>query len=192
MKDRFNQFYSNLNGQHVEVSDSTNRNQCMDLGYNWVFALGFPKATIQRLYAKDVYKLANDLTRQYFEVIPNTPTGVPQIGDLVIFDAVPANIAGHISISNGVGNTTSFQSFDQNWIVGQKCTVVTHNYDNPNVLGWLRPKLPTVGEPVITDQTKIPQIDNLEVQAIKSRLFDQSSQINALKARMGEIRILAQ
>lgn len=151
IKQTFDQFYANLNGQRVEVSDSTNSFQCMDLAYNFVFSLGLPKATIQRLYAKEVYTKATDITRKYFDLIPNSPTGIPQVGDLVVFDATPANIAGHISVANGVGNLTSFQSFDQNWIPGQKATVITHNYDNPKVLGWLRAKItPTYSEAEMT------------------------------------------
>lgn len=42
-------------------------------------------------------------------------------------------------------------------------------------------------QPVITDQTKIPQIDNLEVQAIKSRLTDQFNQISSLNLTVNSL-----
>lgn len=151
IKQLFTQFYANVNGQHVEVSDDSNINQCMDLAYLWTFSLGFPKATIQRLYAKEVYTKATDLTRQYFDVVPNSPTGVPPAGALVVFDATSGNIAGHISIASGVGDTNTFQSFDQNFSPGQRATLVTHNYNTPKVLGWLVPKLsPTYTEAEMT------------------------------------------
>jgi len=38
MKDKFNQFVDNLNGQFVEVSYKKALYQCMDLVYNWAFA----------------------------------------------------------------------------------------------------------------------------------------------------------
>jgi len=71
-----------------------------------------------------------------FEKIANTPTGVPQQGDIVVWGARSTNKYGHIAIFDS-GNTNSFTSLDQNWN-GKKVHLQTHNYDN--VLGWLHPK----------------------------------------------------
>lgn len=70
-----------------------------------------------------------------FTFIPNTPTGVPQEGDLVIFKSVDK--VGHISIFVE-GDANSFKSFDQNYPTGSPSKIVTHNYTN--VIGWLRPR----------------------------------------------------
>jgi hypothetical protein len=145
MQDKLNQFISNLNGQFVEVSDSTNANQCMDLAYNWVFALGFPKATIRHLYAYQVYTEATDLTRQYFDLIPNSPDGIPEDGDIVVFNKTGTNIAGHIGIALGGGTTSKFKMFDQNKHLKTPANVEEQSYTN--CLGWLRPKLPEGGIP---------------------------------------------
>lgn len=141
----FDQFFANVNGQRVEISDSTNTFQCMDLAYAYVFCLGFPKATIQRLYAKDVYLQASDLTRQYFDVIQDSLSGMPQKGDIVVFNnknsnGTAFNVAGHIAICIDA-TLSSFRSLDQNWNAGQFSTTITHNYNTPYVLGWLRPKI---------------------------------------------------
>jgi hypothetical protein len=70
-----------------------------------------------------------------FDRIANTPAGVPNYGDVIVWSNV-ANGLGHIAIFLS-GDATSFDSLDQNW--GQaKVEKVHHNYKN--VLGWLRPK----------------------------------------------------
>lgn len=184
----FDLFYANVNGSHVEVSDDSNINQCFDLALLWAYCNGIPKAAIAHLYAKQIWTQATDLTRQYFDLIPNTPTGVPQKGDMMIFDASPVNIAGHVSIANGVGDINTFQSLDQNWVWQQRPTIITHNYDNPRVLGWLRVKqTPTTPSP-ITDQSKYDFGQGygvIELQAGRSALQDKTSKLNQIKNIVG-------
>lgn len=174
MRDKLNQFISNLNGQFVEVSDKTNIYQCMDLAYLWVFCLGFPKATIQKLYASDVYTNFNDLANQYFNLIPNTPDAIPQDGDLIVWKGT----IGHIAIGLSGGNTKTFMCFEQNNPLGTNAHIQSHDYTN--VLGFLRPKYKVE----ITDQTILPIIDSqghfYEVQAIRSKLIDYEQQITNL------------
>jgi len=134
---QFSQFSANIPDQAVEVSDKSNIYQCMDLAYLWVFCLGFPKATIQKLYAYQTFTQANDLTRQYFDVIPNSDTFIPKEGDLGVF-GTGVGVAGHICVCTGVGNLKTFQSIDQNWAGVQRAVKVTHTYTN--FLGVLRPK----------------------------------------------------
>ncbi|WP_146658481.1 hypothetical protein [Enhygromyxa salina] len=70
-----------------------------------------------------------------FNQIANTPLGVPQYGDVVIWSTV-ANGLGHIAVFLS-GDAKSFDSLDQNW--GQaKVMKIQHDYNN--VLGWPRPK----------------------------------------------------
>lgn len=190
----FDLFYANVNGQHIEVSDDSNINQCFDLALLWAYCNGIPKAAIAHLYAKYIWTQATDLTRQYFDLIPNTPTAVPQKGDMVIFDGSNANVAGHVSIANGVGDTKSFQSFDQNWAYQQRPTVITHNYDNPKVLGWLRVKVQPVSPTPVTDQTKYDFGDGfgvLELQEAKSKLHDQANAISDEINKLNQIHQLS-
>ena len=45
-------------------------------------------------------------------------------------------------------------------------------------------------QPVITDQTRIPQIDNMEVQAIRSLINDQKNTINNLNAKIAQVKAI--
>lgn len=188
MQDKFNLFYAWVIGQKPEISDPSNPFQCMDLGYMAGLFLNVPKDTLQHLYAKDVFLKPNADTTKYFDLIPNTPDFVPQAMDLAIFDATPSNIAGHISVCNGVGDLNTFQSLDENWTSNGLVTIITHNYDNPKLLGVLRYKNQ---ELVINDQTKLPIIDEngnqMEVQAVRSRLNDLTKVNLDLKLTLAEL-----
>jgi hypothetical protein len=89
-----------------------------------------------------------------FDVITNTPTVAPQVGDVVIWsEQLTPN--GHIAVVN-TANLTSFVSFDQNWPIGSGCHLQYHSYTN--VLGWLRPKVaipPTNSQTGSMDPTKL-------------------------------------
>lgn len=140
MRDKLNQFIANLNGQFVEVSSHSALYQCMDLAYLWVFCLGFPKSTIQNQYAHQVYTNPKEITYEYFEIIPNTPSAIPEDGDLVVWKATSSNPVGHIAIALGGGTTRKFMCFEQNSPLGTPAHISERTYTG--VLGWLRPKLP--------------------------------------------------
>lgn len=200
MKDRLNQFIDNLNGQFVELSSKTALYQCMDLAYAWTFVLGFPKATIQNGYAYQVWTAPKDITRVHFELIPNSPTAIPQDGDLVIWSN-SYGPAGHIAIALGGGTVNSFMCFEQNNPLGTNAHVQSRSYTH--VLGWLRPKVSVSATPSpITDQSKYDfgqdfgvielQVGRSKLQELKNRSNDQNNQINALNSRISQIRVLAQ
>jgi len=124
------QFISKYSGKYLEVAGSANAiNQCTDLanGYlkevlnlpivEWTIAVDFPS----RVNPED------------FDYIKNTPEGVPEAGDLIIWGGKIGHIAIYVS-----GNVNWFTSFDQNWPTGSVCHLVDHSYSN--VKGWLRPK----------------------------------------------------
>lgn len=165
MKDKLNQFIINLIGQFVEVSDRTNIYQCMDLAYLWVFVLGFPKITIQRLYASEVYTKPNAETLKYFVLIENTPTFIPEDGDICVFSNfvnVNGNIVnvGHIGIALGDGTIKSFRCFEQNWPVGTNATIRIRNYIHPKLLGVLRPKINLTPEVQLVQSLDLSSLDD--------------------------------
>ena len=86
--------------------------------------------------AKDVWKQTID----GYDKIANTPTGVPQKGDIVIWGQ-GVGPYGHIAVFYQ-GDAMKFTSFDQNWPVGTVCHFQPHNYTG--VLGWFRPKVAVV------------------------------------------------
>ena len=174
---RYEQFEANVLNQGLEVSDKSNVFQCMDEAYLWTFCLGFPKATIQRLYARQVYTMADDLTRKYFEVIPNTPEFIPRTGDLCVFDRTADNVAGHISVkSRKPGTLKTFETLDQNWAGNGTARLITHNYDNPKLLGVLRPK-------EMLEECLLP--NTLENQKLYESLIGGAEKINKLAAYLG-------
>jgi len=78
-----------------------------------------------------------------FDKIPNTPTGLPQKGDVMFWNKNAGGGFGHVAIYIQ-GNVNSFVSLDQNWPTLDKVTKTTHDYKN--VLGWMRPKGGNMGE----------------------------------------------
>ena len=143
----FSELMGILNGEYKETAGTNARNQCVDLANAYIqFVLQLP--IIEFANAKDFPAKAGDK----YEYILNTPTGIPQEGDLVIW----GGIYGHIAIFIE-GNANRFTSFDENYPTGSPCHVQEHDYKN--VLGWLRAKdvqldLQTELDKAIADRNK--------------------------------------
>lgn len=186
MKDKLNRFVENLQGQFVEVSYKEAIYQCMDLVYCWVYCLDYPKETIQNQYAYQVFKNPKPITKQYFDIIPNTETFIPQDGDIGVYNKTASNIAGHIVICLGGGTTSTFKRFEQNSPVGTNAHIGSGNYNN--FLGVLRPKVFNEPKPLeINDKTMIPMggiYGNLELQALKSILGDKERDLVDVQAKL--------
>lgn len=109
--------------------------QCMDLieQYNQEVVnaprLGGNAADVWDNYPKDFYNR-----------IENTPSGVPEQGDIVIWNRNAGGGFGHAAIFDS-GDVSKFQSLDQNWPIGSVTHLQDHSYTN--VLGWLHPKKET-------------------------------------------------
>lgn len=87
-----------------------------------------------------------------FKVIKNTPTGVPQAGDVIVWNNKVGGGAGHVAIVLEA-DVNTFKSLDQNWSKVERITIETHNYNN--VSGWLSPiKAGKPIEPITLDPTK--------------------------------------
>ncbi len=193
MREKLNQFVANLNGQFVEVSDRTNIYQCMDLAYLWVFALGFPKTTIQNLFAYEAFTKPKDVTLQHFDLIPNSPAFIPQDGDIGVFNKTSGNVAGHIVVCLGGGTTSKFKAFSQNLPLGSNASIQDFTYTN--FLGVLRPKLPEQAEGFKWLKTLFTenQIDPLNAESRVREMFDQSKKYEtAQKERDKALRDLAE
>lgn len=134
---KFKDFLEQFNGQGVEVVDASNRNQCFDLAVAWLDWLDLPR-TFNHLYAYSIYQSPTDGTKEAFELIPNTPDGVPLEGDVVVWGKSYNGTAGHVGIATGEGNLDTFKAFEQNDPTGSVSHVKEYTYDH--VLGWLRPK----------------------------------------------------
>ncbi len=127
----FIEFMSILNGEYKETAGTSAKNQCTDLVNAYIkYVLGLP--IIEHTNAKDFPLKAGDK----YDYIVNTPNGVPQEGDLVIWGGTYGHIAVFIE-----GDAKRFTSFDENFPVGSPCHVQEHTYLSPKVLGWLHPRI---------------------------------------------------
>ncbi len=100
--------------------------------------------------AKDYYENFSNVSalKNNFTRIANTPSFVPQKGDICVWgkNVSSSHNYGHIAIATGEGNTKEFYTYDQNWN-GKPMKKVKHTY--AAFLGVLRPNNQTA----ITRQT---------------------------------------
>lgn len=150
---KFDQWVQRANGVCKDM-DGSHGCQCVDLMHDYIQeVLGVSRASHNiRGNAYDIYAgiPLTGKTISYGGVtvkltkIPNTPTGVPQKGDIVFWNKSSSNgYAGHVAMFVN-GNASTFTSIDQNWINastrGSKAALVSHNYTSGGgVVGWLRP-----------------------------------------------------
>lgn len=141
-------FINKYNGKKVDY-DGAYGGQCVDLFRYFnkeVLEIAQPKGVngakdFWNNYSKDVNLYNN------FDKIANTPTFVPQEGDIAIWGN---GAYGHIAICTGKGDVNTFESFDQNYPTGSVCHYQSHNYSG--FLGVFRPKSQNkIKAPVITE-----------------------------------------
>lgn len=147
MNEKFQTFRSSVIGQFIEKEDAKNYAQCLDLIFAWCDYLSIPRETVRHLHAYEIWTKASDLTKQYFDLIPNTATNIAVVGDILVFDT-KVGIDGHTSLETGYSNSKNALTLDQNWGSPRSVREVTHlNY--LGVIGWLHPKTQTVQDPKV-------------------------------------------
>lgn len=137
----FDKFFAERLGKGIDLDG--NSVQCFDLANDYSANLIGGKYFIG-MGAYEIYtNFNNQPCKELYERIPNTPEFVPIKGDIMVWGQGLGKW-GHVAICNGEGDTTWFESYEQNWTGNNDpVTLIKHNYNN--VLGVLRPK----------DQTKI-------------------------------------
>lgn len=131
----FDQYIQKYNNKGIDVDGFPKNNpyQCMDNYRQYVKeVLGFPQSPPVK-GAKDVW---DTYLRDYFIRYSNTPLGIPQKGDIMIWGSGYGPF-GHIGMVTEA-HLMWFNSFDQNDPIGTLCHIQRHSYRG--VLGWLRPK----------------------------------------------------
>ncbi len=187
MKDKLQRFINNIGGNFVEISYREAIYQCMDLAYAWIFVLDIPKATIQNQYAYQVWTKPKTITREYFDLLENTPDFIPIAGDLAVYKG---GKAGHLGIvANNDNDVNGFNLFEQNLPLKANPRIRRSSYNN--ILGFLRPKVQALPqpEPIIENDTIIPQIidsngNAMEVQAIRGALNDLGRDYKSLESSL--------
>ena len=144
-------FFDKWNGKGIDY-DGWYGFQCMDLYHQYdkecIGSKNYPAPA-----AKDVW---NKYDSNFYTRIPNTPTNIPQEGDVIIWGTAIGPY-GHIAVFYA-GDVINFTSFDQNFPINSKCHFQVHSYKG--VLGWLRPKqlpkdviIPITGPETTTSET---------------------------------------
>ena len=159
----FDKFISKYLGKKIDY-DNAYAGQCVDLYRQYIKeVLEFPQpvgvkgaADFWTNYDKDV------ALKDFYEKIPNSPTGVPQKGDVMLWNRNAGGGFGHVSVFIE-GDVNGFTSFDQNWPTLSVCTKTKHDYKY--VYGWLRPKKQSV---IIS-----PPVSNIDYKAIFDKTGDQ-------------------
>lgn len=132
----FNNFVSRFNGKATDF-DKGEGVQCVDLIKMYLYYVFdiHPKSIGN---AEAYWRRYNELPYLHdnFERISNTPKFIPQKGDIAVWGNRGKN--GHIAICDGVGTTSYFYSYDQNWLI-KKMHRVKHDYKS-GFSGVLRPR----------------------------------------------------
>jgi regulator of replication initiation timing len=158
-------------------SDPSTLDQCVDL---W---RAYNRKVIQ---APDIFGNPPDLwdkyQTDYYERIPNTPDGVPQLGDVIIWGTKYGKY-GHIAVCTEIADKSSFTSFDQNDPIGESCHFQPHTYSG--VLGWLRPKNQSVINPPegSNDADKISDLED-KVKSLNEALATTQLENNQLRTSL--------
>lgn len=126
-------------GTHTYICDNYKVHNCFDLANDYCVKVLGGKAFIG-MYAWEIYEnFNNQPSKNLFTRIANTPEFVPQKGDIIVWAKSLNGKAGHVAICDGVGDTTYFYSYEENWDgMNHPTERVRHNYNH--VLGVLRPK----------------------------------------------------
>ena len=134
-------FVNKWKGKGTDLGGYKGNYQCVALMRQYLYdVFGYPTSVLPSSgSAYSIFANAND---SRFVKILNTPSGIPQKGDIMFWYSTASNSYGHVAIFIS-GDTKSFTSLDQNWInsninTGSPAAVVTHTYSN--VAGWLHPR----------------------------------------------------
>ena len=169
---------------------------------------GFQCVDLYRQYIQDVIQCpqspgvtgAKDIWTtylpEYFDRVTNTPEGIPQEGDIMIWGDTYGQY-GHVAVVLS-GTLTTFTCFSQNDPIGSLCITKKYSSYKPT-LGWLHPKKGTSNEQILKDkisdlETKVATLNeavaskSLEVNHLRTELEAQERDNLDLSAQLNEAR----
>lgn len=130
----FDQFIEKYNGKGIDF-DKSYGFQCFDLYRQYCKeVLNIPQSPPTG--TSGAVTIATNYLSEYLNKYENTPTGVPEKGDILVWGKSYGPY-GHVAVFIE-GNVNTFTSFDQNDPVGSLCHIQKHNYKG--LLCWLRLK----------------------------------------------------
>lgn len=111
-----------------------------------------------------------------FTWIPNTPTGVPPYGAIVVFNGRMGGGAGHTGVAIEGSDTNQVRVIQQNDPLGSGASIKVYNYNN--VMGWLVPKSQTPpqggNEMIVNDDNNYARFNKLHMQ-VRGRPVDRAT-----------------
>lgn len=190
------EFVNKYNGKGIDY-DGHYGFQCVDLYRKYVQeVLNYPQSPGVS-GAKDIW---NSYLQEYFTRIANTPDGVPEPGDIMIWGDSYGPY-GHVAVVTRATLTT-FTCFSQNDPTGSLCGEKLYRTYKP-VLGWLHPKTPSTSyrgydltnidsmKVCVDDHLKIVEgqlVDKSQYEAIKGQLSEVKTQNDNLSSELGAVR----
>ena len=147
---RLDEFMAKNEGKHLDF-DGIYGSQCTDVCKFWEQKIGSP---ITHGNGKD-YKINADERPNDYEWVKNTPTSVPQKGDIIVWGSEIGRY-GHVAIFIR-GDVNKFWSYDQNFPIGSPCHVQEHSYKA--VIGYLRPKILNAPPPIDPKDKTISELE---------------------------------
>ena len=165
------QDFNNLLNTHWVDWDGADGNQCFDLAQFWNYVLGgqpFTGATADLIYNQP---------QNIYTQVPNTPTAVPQAGDLVVWNWP------HVGIATGNNSDTNqFEVLEQNDPTNSSCHIKIYpNYDG--VIGWLHPNQLPQDQQSTIDQLRTERDTNWNLyQGELTKVQSMQSTIDSLNA----------
>lgn len=133
----FDKYFAERLGKPIDY-DKMYGVTCFDLANDYSVNLVGGKAFVGGSAYEIYTNYDNQPSKDLYVRIPNTPEFVPIMGDIIVWGQGIGQW-GHVAICNGNGDTTWFESYEQNWRGRHEpVELLRHNYNA--VLGVLRPK----------------------------------------------------
>lgn len=127
------EFFSKWEGTGYKQNDALGF-QCVAYYYKYCDEMGAkrnaPVGHARRIWEADLYD------KNFWNKVPNTPTGVPKKGDVVLFKAMPGNPSGHVGIFVS-GDAKSMVLSNQDGY--KNVPAFRSNWKYTYALGWLTP-----------------------------------------------------
>lgn len=171
LQTKFDEWLAQSKGKALSI-DNNNSLDCVDVPKSWATFL-FNVSWVQTIgygNAKDLY---NNASSNYFDKIPNSPTGVPNPGDIIVW-GTGIGIYGHIAVVIWA-NVNTFMVLEQD----SYKQIAAYQRQWPNysaVIGWLRPKYNDNGGTM--DPQIIQNADNWFARCNKTIMFTRGRQMS--------------
>jgi len=175
------EFIQKYTNQFVEYHsyDPAAKNQCVDLANQWlVEGLG-----LEAIIGTNAIDFPSKAVARGMDWIPNTPDGIPEPGDLIVYEGT----IGHIDIALEGCTKDKVVAFSQNYPTGSPCVVRTGTYLRPKAVGWLHHETSDVLTVCLQQHTELVTKCNTLEETIKNNqkiLEDTQSDLAELQIRL--------